>query len=225
MIGLSRSAISVPNSAELSITGTPNCDLIHKDVAEASCPYISVKAAIFESFARQNKSESEIGVTPSIKYPLLYPRRRNNTLCFPAGSNGNYVSAIKFLKAIIVNIPTVYEVGLKKTEKTLVTILETVKKPWVYISGPTVNPTGLLYSNKEIENILTVCVKYGPRVVIDASFSGLQFNYEGWGGWNLEGCLSKLYRLSLCLCWRAVSEDAYWSPHIWISGSKPTSFS
>ena len=98
------------------------------------------------------------------------------------------------------NIPTVYEVGLKKTEKTLVTILEAVKKPWVYISGPPVNPTGLLYSNKEIENILTVCVKYGPRVVIDASFSGLQLNYEGWGGWNLEGCLSKLYRLSLCLC-------------------------
>ena len=97
------------------------------------------------------------------------------------------------------NIPTVYEVGLKKTERTLVTILETVKKPWVYISGPTVNPTGLLYSNKEIENILTVCVKYGPRVVIDASFSGLQFNYEGWGDCNLEGCLSKLYRLSLCL--------------------------
>ena len=48
------------------------------------------------------------------------------------------------------NIPTVYEVGLKKTEKTLVTILEAVKKPWVYISGPPVNPTGLLYSNKEM---------------------------------------------------------------------------
>ncbi|GAY68516.1 hypothetical protein CUMW_264740 [Citrus unshiu] len=79
------------------------------------------------------------------------------------------------------------------TEKTLVTILETVKKPWVYISGPTINPTGLLYSNKEIENILTVCAKYGARVVIDTAFSGLEFNYEGWGGWDLEGCLSKLY--------------------------------
>ena len=91
------------------------------------------------------------------------------------------------------NISTESKVDFKVTEKTLVTILKTLKKPWVYISGPTINPTGLLYSNKEIENILTVCAKYGARVVIDTVFSGLEFNYEGWGGWDLEGCSSQLY--------------------------------
>ncbi|KAH9684402.1 methionine S-methyltransferase [Citrus sinensis] len=222
MIGFSRSAISVLNSAELSITETPNSGLIHMDVDQSFLPIPSlVKAAIFESFARQNMSESEIDVTPSIQqyiksnfgFPIdinaefiyadcsqsLFNKLvlccilEGGTLCFPAGSNGNYVSAARFLKANIVNIPTESEVGFKMTEKTLVTILETVKKPWVYISGPTINPTGLLYSNKEIENILTVCAKYGARVVIDTAFSGLEFNYEGWGGWDLEGCLSKLY--------------------------------
>ena len=124
-----------------------------------------VKAAIFESFAGQNMSESDIDVTPSVRH--IYQEQfwflsryryrihicrllEGGPLCFPAGSNGNYVSAAKFLKANIVNIPTEYEVGFKVTEKTLVTILETVKKPWVNISGPTVNPTGLVYSNKEM---------------------------------------------------------------------------
>ncbi|KAK9217254.1 hypothetical protein WN943_005880 [Citrus x changshan-huyou] len=137
MIGFSRSAISVLNGAEQSITQTPNSDLIHMDVDQSFLPApCLVKAAIFESFAGQNMSESDIDVTPS--------KVDHNA------SNGNYVSAAKFLKANIVNIPTEYEVGFKVTEKTLVTILETVKKPWVNISGPTVNPTGLLYSNKEM---------------------------------------------------------------------------
>ncbi|GAY62710.1 hypothetical protein CUMW_219970 [Citrus unshiu] len=187
MIGFSRSAISVLNSAELSITETPNSGLIHMDVDQSFLPIPSlVKAAIFESFARQNMSESEIDVTPSIQqyiksnfgFPIdinaefiyadcsqsLFNKLvlccilEGGTLCFPAGSNGNYVSAARFLKANIVNIPTESEVGFKMTEKTLVTILETVKKPWVYISGPTINPTGLLYSNKEMENILTYII-------------------------------------------------------------------
>ncbi|KAK9213731.1 hypothetical protein WN944_005716 [Citrus x changshan-huyou] len=158
MIGFSRSAISVLNGAEPSITETPNSDLIHMGCRPKLLAIPSlVKAAIFESFAGQNMSESEIDVTPSIKQCI------QSNFGFPVDTDTEFI----------------YAVGLKKTEKTLVTILETVKKPWVYISGPTVNPTGLLYSNKEIENILTVCVKYGPRVVIDASFSGLQFNYEG----------------------------------------------
>ncbi|KAK9217257.1 hypothetical protein WN943_005883 [Citrus x changshan-huyou] len=75
MIGFSRSAISVLNGAEPSITETPNSDLILMDVDQSFLPAPSlVKAAIFESFAGQNMSESEIDVTPSAS-PLLYPRR------------------------------------------------------------------------------------------------------------------------------------------------------
>ncbi|KAH9684674.1 hypothetical protein KPL70_013640 [Citrus sinensis] len=148
MIGFSRSAISVLNGAEPSITETPNSDLIHMDVDQSFLPAPSlVKAAIFESFAGQNML-------------VLCCILEGGPLCFPAGSNGNYVSAAKFLKANIVNIPTEYEVGFKVTEKTLVTILETVKKPWVNISGPTVNPTGLLYSNRQSISLLLSNLSY-----------------------------------------------------------------
>ncbi|KAJ9174856.1 hypothetical protein P3X46_013457 [Hevea brasiliensis] len=220
-IGFASSAISVLNDSELSIGEEEKSSLIHMDVDQSFLPIPSpVKAAIFESFARQNMAESETDVTPSIKqfiksnygFPsnnstefiytdfsqALFNRlilcciQEGGTFCFPAGSNGNYVSAAKFLKANIMSIPTDSGSGFKLTDKLLNGVLETVNKPWVYIAGPTINPSGLLYSNKEMENLLTTCAKFGARVVIDTSFSGLEFDLEGWGGWNLEATLSKL---------------------------------
>lgn len=221
MIGFSSSAISVLNDSELTINEAENPSLIHMDVDQCFLPIPPpAKAAIFESFARQNLAESEIDVTSSIKHfiqrnygfptdsrtefiyadsslalfnkVVLCCIQEGGTLCFPAGSNGTYVSAAKFLQVNTVNIPTKSDEGFKLTEKILSKSLETVDKPWVYISGPTINPTGLLYSNKEIENILSTCAKFGARVVIDTSFSGLEFENESLVTWDLEGILSKL---------------------------------
>ncbi|XP_023536772.1 methionine S-methyltransferase-like isoform X1 [Cucurbita pepo subsp. pepo] len=230
IIGFSSSAISVLNNAELSIDQIENSYLIHMDVDQSFLPTpFPVKAAIFESFSRQNMSESEIDITTSIKqfvkttygFPfgidftyadssltlfnkmVLCCIQEGGTLCFPVGTNGSYVYSAKFLKAKIVNIPTKSEEGFKLTENALNQVLNNVKTPWVYISGPTINPTGRVYDQKEIENLLTTCAKFGARVMIDTSFSGLEFDYEGWGGWNLEGVLSRLYlsssSFSVCL--------------------------
>ncbi|KAL6964507.1 mitochondrial metal transporter [Sarracenia purpurea var. burkii] len=221
MIGFASSAISALDHAEFSITETDNSSLVHMDVDQCFLPIPSpVKAAIFESFSRQNVAESEIDVTTSIRqfikrnygFPItsntefiyadcplpLFNRlvlcciQEGGTLCFPAGSNGHYVSAARFLKANIVTVPTQSEFGFKLTEKILTDVLNTVNRPWVYISGPTINPTGLIYSNNEMENILTICSKFGARVIIDTSFSGLEFDSKDCGGWDLEHGLTKL---------------------------------
>ncbi|KAK4254496.1 hypothetical protein QN277_009873 [Acacia crassicarpa] len=221
MIGFSRSALSVLNNAELSIDEVENGSIIHMDVDLSFLPTPSpVKAAIFESFARQNMAESEtdvtLGISQFVKRNYGFPTDNNSdfiyadnskalfnklvlccikeggTFCFPAGSNGNFVSAARFLNAKVEMIPTNVSVGFKLTRDTLTRVLETVNKPWVYISGPTINPTGLVYNNSEIEEILSTCAKFGARVILDASFSGLEFDCDGWGGWNLEPCLSKL---------------------------------
>ncbi|KAF6154650.1 hypothetical protein GIB67_000534 [Kingdonia uniflora] len=165
MIGFSRSAISVLNDAEFSSNEADNSSLIQMDVDQSFLSVSAlVKAAIFES----------------------------GTLCFSTGTNGNYVAAAKFLKENVVNIPTNISTGFKLTVDVLAELLQEVDKPWVYLSGPTINPTGLFYSNGEIQEILSVSTKYEARVVIDTSFSGLEFNIEGWGGWNLEESLLKL---------------------------------
>ncbi|XP_035830566.1 methionine S-methyltransferase isoform X1 [Helianthus annuus] len=234
MIGFSSSAISVLSQAELSVRVTETPSLLHMDVDQIFLPTPTpVKAAIFESFARQNVTESECDVTPSLRqfiknaynlsvehnaefiyadFPLsLFNKlvlcciEEGGSLCMPAGSNGNYVSAAKFLNANIVSIPTQAEDGFKLTEKQLTSVLEqleTIHKPWVYISGPTINPTGLLYSNEEMKSLLSVCARYGARVIIDTSFSGIEFNSRGWDGWNLDASLAGLTgnsAFSMCL--------------------------
>ncbi|KAI3497564.1 hypothetical protein L1887_40279 [Cichorium endivia] len=218
MIGYSTSAMSVLTSSEFSITETENSPLIHMDVDQIFLPTPTpVKSAIFESFARQNVTESECDITPSLKkfikttygfstnqnsefiyadcpQPIftklvLTCIQEGGTLCFPTGSNGNYVSVAKFLNAKIVSVVTKLENHFKMTENLLSGVLENVSKPWVYISGPTVNPTGLIYSNEEIGDLLTVCAKYGARVIIDTSFSGVEFDSSDW---DLDGSLVKL---------------------------------
>ncbi|XP_058089956.1 methionine S-methyltransferase [Magnolia sinica] len=221
MIGFASSAISTLNDAELSITEPKDSSLIHMDADQSFLPVpLAIKGAVFESFSRQNMGESETdvksGIQQFIKSNYGFPAnstleficgdsplalfnkmvlcciQESGTLLFPSGSNGTYVSAAKFMKANIRNIPTSPEEGFKITEKTLAGLLGTVKRPWVYVSGPTVNPTGLLYSKEEIQGILSLCAKFGARVLIDTSFSGLEFETDGWGRWNLEDSLSKI---------------------------------
>lgn len=226
LIGFASSAVSVFNNSELSISeGENESSRIHMDVDQSFLPLPSpVKAAIFESFARQNLAESETDVTSGVRkfiktrygFPtsnsteflysdyslglfnklLLCCIQEGGTFCFPAGCNGNYIAAAKFMKAKITNIHSQAGVGFKLTADVLTKVLESVKKPWVYISGPTINPTGLLYSNKEMEDILSVCAKFGARVLIDASFSGLEYDIDNWDAWNLEPSLAKLYSSS-----------------------------
>ncbi|GAA0168693.1 methyltransferase [Lithospermum erythrorhizon] len=222
IIGFSSSAIAVLSEAELCINETDN-SMIHMDVDQSFLPIPTpVKAAIFESFARQNVSESEIDVTSSIRQfvkstygvltdskteyvygdcPLVLFNKlvlcciqEGGTFCFPSGSNGNYVSAAQILKANISKIPTNAEDGFKLTENTLEAVLQTAEKPWVYISGPTVGPTGLLYSNEEMKIVLSVCAKFGTKVIVDTSFSGVEFNPNGWSDWDLGTTIAELSR-------------------------------
>ncbi|KAK4788771.1 hypothetical protein SAY86_020090 [Trapa natans] len=219
--GIENSAIAVLKSAELSIDWPENPSLIHMDIEKSFLPVPPpVKAAIFESFARQNIAEAESDITSSIRQLVKsnygYPDDKSTyiisadsslalfnklvgcclqdggTLCFPAGINGNYVSAAKLLKVSMTTVPTVSADGFKLTEKSLSKSLETVKKPWVYISAPTISPTGMIYTDKDMGGILSTCSKLGAKVIIDTSFSGLEYNQGASCGWNLAACLSDL---------------------------------
>uniref|UniRef100_A0A1J3D466 methionine S-methyltransferase n=1 Tax=Noccaea caerulescens TaxID=107243 RepID=A0A1J3D466_NOCCA len=218
IIGFSSSAVSVLKDAELSVTEIDDTSVIHMDVDQSFLPMpTSVKAAIFESFVRQNISEAEVDVNPSITQSVwsnygfqtksstgfvyadgsqaLFNKlviccaQEGGTLCLPAGTNGKYVAAAKFLQANVVNIPTESSDGFKLTGKTLKKALESVKKPWVCISGPTVSPTGLVYSNEEMDALLSTCAEFGAKVIIDTSFSGLEYSSTTW---DLNKALARL---------------------------------
>lgn len=229
LIGFASSAISALNTAELSVNDEKNPPLIHMDVDQNFLPLPSVaKAFIFESFSRQNMVHSETNVRSAIEQLVqsiygfqcdgssefifanshlsLFNKlvlcciEEQGTFLLPSGTNGSYVSAAKFMSADVVIVPTKLEVGFKLVPDALSSLLGTVRKPWLYLCGPTVNPTGLLYSNNEIKEILSVCAKYGAKVVIDASFSGLDFCTDGWSRWDLQACLSSVTCINSSFC-------------------------
>ncbi|KAL8541865.1 hypothetical protein ACS0TY_002931 [Phlomoides rotata] len=227
--GFSSSTISILEHAELAVNESDESPLVHMDVDQSFLPVTKpVKGEIFESFARQNIAESETDVTFGIRQMIsssyglqsatntefiyadstvaLFNKlvlcciQEGGTLCFPVGSNGNYVSAAKFLKAKIASIPTDPQAGYKLTEKTLKGALANIKKPWVYISGPTINPTGLLYNNEEINKLLQICAKVGATVILDTSFSGVEFNSKGFKGWKLGDAVEKISSAHPAFC-------------------------
>ncbi|BBN19534.1 hypothetical protein MPTK1_8g11490 [Marchantia polymorpha subsp. ruderalis] len=177
------------------------------------CPLV-VKVAVFEGYARQNIAEFEMDPKPEIlklvrtlcgisskdlvlssSSVALFTKlvsacvEEGGTLCIPRGSNGTFVSAAKLLKANIKELVTNISNDFKLTGKIVDEVLEKVDKPWLYISGPTIAPTGLVYSHDEIISILGACKKHGARVIIDSSYSWL--DYEEPCVWNLEDVFGK----------------------------------
>jgi len=172
----------------------------------------AVKVSVFEGFARQNISEDEMDPKPEIleflqsKYGLpqshtkelflsdtstsLFTKlvlacvEENGTLVFPMGSCGTCVSVAKFLEADFKRLPTEASNSFKATAGEIDTFLKDIKKPWIYIPGPTINPTGQIYSNSEISEILAVCKSRGARVILDTSYSGLEYNESA--KWDLN---------------------------------------
>jgi methionine S-methyltransferase len=224
MIGFSNSAMSTLKGAEFFVTDSKESGVIHMDLDRSFLPVPSaVNASIFESFVRQNITDSETDVRSSIQQlvkdsygfladgcsEIIYGNtclalfnklvlccmQEQGTLLFPLGTNGHYVSAAKFVNASTLTIQTNSDSGFKIEPRVLADALEKVSRPWVYISGPTINPTGFLYSGDDIQELLSVCAKYGARVLIDTSSSGLEFQADGCSQWNLERCLSTVNSL------------------------------
>ncbi|GJN36393.1 hypothetical protein PR202_gb25248 [Eleusine coracana subsp. coracana] len=221
MIGFSNSAMSSLKAAEFFISDSSESSIIHMDLDRSFLPVPSaVNASVFESFVRQNITESETDVRSSIQqlvkesygFPtdgcseIIYGNtslalfnklvlcciQEEGTMLFPLGTNGRYISAAKFVNANTLTIPTKFSSDFKIEPKVLADTLKNVSRPWVYISGPTINPTGFLYSDSDIRDLLSVCAEYGARVVLDTSFSGLEYQTDGWSRWNLERSLSAL---------------------------------
>ncbi|OEL24478.1 Methionine S-methyltransferase [Dichanthelium oligosanthes] len=221
MIGFSNPAMSTLKAAEFFVPDSNESNVIHMDLDRSFLPVPSaVNASVFESFVRQNITDSETDVHSSIQQlvkdsyglsvdggsEIIYGNtslalfnklvlccmQEQGTLLFPLGTNGHYISAAKFVNASTLTIPTNFGSGFKIEPKILADTLKNVSRPWVYICGPTINPTGFLYSDNDIQELLSVCAEYGARVVIDTSFSGLEYQTDGWSRWNLEGCLSSL---------------------------------
>ncbi|MEP7010987.1 MAG: aminotransferase class I/II-fold pyridoxal phosphate-dependent enzyme [Acidobacteriota bacterium] len=129
-----------------------------------------------------------LGVAPLFSSLAESCAAEGGTFVFPAGSYGYFVATVELFGGRWLRIATDKANGFKVTPQELDTALAGVARPWLFLNGPVVNPTGSLYQSDEIASLLAVAAKHRARVVIDVLFSGLE-HAEGVS-WDLGPVLA-----------------------------------
>jgi methionine S-methyltransferase len=163
----------------------------------------ALKRAIAEAFVRQDLLSEELDlhiplslflskryrITSSEKDNFVYGggvaslfktvveeccQNRGNFL-FPQGAYGYFRAVLEFYDVPVQIIEGDEARGFKLDLASLETSLKNTANPWLYLNAPLVNPTGVLYGDREIKEIVELAWQYNTRVVIDTVFSGLEF--------------------------------------------------
>lgn len=129
-----------------------------------------------------------LGVAPLFSSLAESCAAEGGTFVFPAGSYGYFVATVELFGGQWLRIATERANGFKVTREELDAALAGVARPWLFLNGPVVNPTGSLYQSDEIAALLAVAAKHRARVVIDVLFSGLE-HAEGVS-WDLGPVLA-----------------------------------
>ncbi|NBW81350.1 aminotransferase class I/II-fold pyridoxal phosphate-dependent enzyme, partial [bacterium] len=164
----------------------------------------NLHAAIMESYLRQNISSGEInaeqsianfvssrfglddvkansvalgtGVAPVFAAILETIADNNEKIVMPSGSYGHFVAACNFFNTDHVFAKTSDRDRFKITPQQLDDTLSLSGAHWLYLNAPVVNPTGALYSNGELSDLLDVLQLHKCGLILDTIFSGLEFN-------------------------------------------------
>ncbi|HEX6899330.1 MAG TPA: aminotransferase class I/II-fold pyridoxal phosphate-dependent enzyme [Thermoanaerobaculia bacterium] len=177
-----------------------------------------VKASLLESFVRRVVSPAEVDLAPEISFflrrrfglnagkgtlsrfafglgvaPLFSALAEScaaegGTFVFPSGAYDYFLAAVEFFGSRWDRIATRRENGFKVTPDALDEALARAPRPWLFLNGPVVNPTGSLYSAEEIAALLDVATRHRARIVLDILFSGLELE-EPPEPWDLEPLL------------------------------------
>lgn len=135
-----------------------------------------------------------LGVAPLFTALAEACAAEGGTLVFPAGSYGYFVATADFVGARHARAETRREDGFRLTPEGLDRQLAGVARPWLFLNGPVINPTGSLYTGDDVAALLAVAARHRARVILDVIFSGLEFEelVVPWGGpWDLEPVLAE----------------------------------
>lgn len=129
-----------------------------------------------------------LGVAPLFADLVKACVKENGTFIFPTGAYGNFVATVELYGGRWKCVETQLSNSFKMTPDELEASLAGVTYPWIYLNGPIVNPTGAIYSEDEVSQLLSVAARHNACVVIDAIFSGLEYDKEVH--WHLGRILS-----------------------------------
>lgn len=147
--------------------------------AQETDPTHEIQSFVENRFGLKTKSEAfnyGNGVAPLFAAIAKSCKLNAGTILFPQGAYGYFYATSKFYDVNTIIIQTDLEDSFKVSKDQLIHSLEGIKNPHLFLNFPLVNPTGALYTDKEIEELFTLFISEEVTVIIDTVFSGLEFN-------------------------------------------------
>lgn len=124
------------------------------------------------------------GVAPLFSALLTLCLRKQKTLLIPAGSYGYFVAAAQY-KGIKTEIIKTYESNnFKVSPEALKSSLQQNPSAFLFLNAPVVNPTGAIYTQSELNDLLTIASEYETTLIIDTIFTGLE--YQNQLSWDIN---------------------------------------
>lgn len=112
-------------------------------------------------------------------------------MLLPQGAYGYFQAVLQYYSLPFTVVPTRRENSFKLAVKELSSYLAQLGESnkggetWLYLNAPVSNPSGAIYSHRELKAILALCRERGVSVVMDTVFAGLEF--PGFQNhWNIE---------------------------------------
>jgi methionine S-methyltransferase len=180
-------------------------DSIRLDYGENCLPVATcIKRFLAESFVLKSLKTEEcnpntainhylfkrFNLTNTYKYPLILNggvsesystildecNKNNDIFILPKVVYGYFATATILHQTKTVNLECDYNNKFKiNTEKLIELVSNSKDNYWLYLNLPLVNPTGISYTEKELEILFEIIEKYNINLVIDTIFSGLNF--------------------------------------------------
>ena len=149
----------------------------------ASSGIIELRQAISEKLLKDNNlkcNPNDILVSPGAKASIVFilmaicdPR---DEIIIPTPYWVSYTSQVGMVDAHPVLLPTSMENNFKISAKQLDEALENLCNPKALILNSPNNPTGTVYSKKELEEIANVCLKHNILIISDEIYEKLIYD-------------------------------------------------
>ncbi len=116
------------------------------------------------------------GVAPLFSALARHLKATGVTLVLPQGSYGHFKACATFHGTRAATVETLRGDSFKVRPDALDRALSRSDAPTcLYLNAPLVNPTGALYSNAELQDLLGVAARHQTPVILDTVFAGLEF--------------------------------------------------
>jgi methionine S-methyltransferase len=120
-----------------------------------------------------------LGVADIFAGLIRYLKSKDSTILFPQGGYGYFEATLIYHGIKYSSITTDPTAHFKMTKLTLQQHLDNFEGNFVlYLNAPVVNPTGAIYTNEELNEILLLCNARNCSVILDTIFTGLEYPNE-----------------------------------------------